>query len=129
MMSTTVDHRHNAIDAVLSNPLGRLEVLIEQEMGALRNASAAELKEFNNRKAQVLMELDRAVSTNQGQEPSAEMKTRLFSVREKLDANGRFLKRHLDAVHEVIDMISDRMRQADSDGTYTNGIRKPKDLP
>ena len=44
-------------------------------------------------------------------------------------ANGRFLKRHLDAVHEVIDMISDNLRAAESDGTYTNGIRKPKGQP
>lgn len=129
MMGTMVEPRHSVLDAVLSNPLGRLETLIDQEMASLRHANAAELKEFNNRKAQVLMELDRAAVANKGHEPSAEMKVRLLNVREKLENNGRFLKQHLDAVHEVIEMISENLRAADSDGTYTNGIRKPKDLP
>lgn len=129
MMTMTADHASRQFDGILSNPIGRLEVLIDQETAALRSANAGELKDFNNRKAQVLMELDRALSTNHGQEPSPEMKAKLRDLREKLDTNSKLLKRHLDAVHEVVVMISDNLREADSDGTYTNGIRRGKEQP
>lgn len=126
-MMTTAEDRNGQIDAVLGGAVGRLEMLIDQETAALRHASVNDLKDFNNRKAQVLVELDRVMGTTAGQPPSAEMKARLGNLRDKLAINRKTLKMHLDAVQEVAVMLSDQLRNADSDGTYTNGIRKSKD--
>lgn len=122
----TVEDGKGQLDLAIVYAVGRLEVLIDQETAALRYASASDLKEFNNRKAQVLVELDRAVTANSGHLPSAEMKRRLSGLREKLEVNRKTLKMHLDAVQEVAVMLADRIRDAESDGTYTNGIRKEK---
>lgn len=125
MMMMTVDD--GQVDRALGNAVGRLELLIDQETSALRHASVNDLRDFNNRKAQVLVELDRVLATTAGQPPSPAMKVRLGSLREKLAVNRKTLKMHLDAVQEVAVMLSDQLRNADSDGTYTNGIRKSKD--
>lgn len=126
MMMMTGEDRSGQLDRVLVGAVGRLEILIDQEVSALRHASVGELKDLNNRKAQVLVELDRAVSANSGQSPSTEMKQRLGLLRGKLEINRKTLKMHLDAVHEVAAMLSDHVRDEDSDGTYTNGIRRPR---
>jgi hypothetical protein len=127
MMMMSVENHTGQVDRILGNAVGRLEVLIDQETAALRHASVNDLKDFNNRKAQVLVELDRAVSTTSGQLPSDEMRARLGALRDKLAVNRRKLKMHLDAVQEVASMLSDQLRDADSDGTYTNGIRKTRE--
>jgi hypothetical protein len=127
MMMMTVDDRNGQVDRALGNAVGRLELLIDQETSALRHASVNDLRDFNNRKAQVLVELDRVLATTAGQPPSPAMKERLGSLREKLAVNRKTLKMHLDAVQEVAVMLSDQLRNAASDGTYTNGIRKSKD--
>lgn len=129
MMTMTANDRSGQFDFVLSGAVSRLETLIDQETAALRHASVTELKEFNYRKAQVLVEIDRAVSANAGLPPSPEMKARLGTLRGKLDANRRTLKMHLDAVQEVVVMVTDNIRNAESDGTYTNGIRKDGKAP
>jgi hypothetical protein len=123
-MMTAADDRTGQFDFVLGGAVNRLEVLIDQETAALRHATVNELKEFNNRKAQVLVELDRTFNANSDIVPSPEMKARLSTLRGKLDANRKTLKMHLDAVQEVVGMVADHIRNAESDGTYTNGIRK-----
>jgi hypothetical protein len=129
MMMMTVENRSGHVDHILGNAVGRLELLIDQETASLRHATVSDLREFNNRKAQVLVELDRVVSANLGQPPSPAMKERLGALRDKLAVNRKTLKLHLDAVQEVASMLSDQIRDAESDGTYTNGIRKGKDRP
>ncbi len=127
MTMMTIDDRNGQVDRVLGNAVGRLELLIDQETAALRHATVGDLKDFNNRKAQVLVELDRVMSANLGEAPSPTMRARLGALREKLAVNRKTLKMHLDAVQEVASMLSDQIRDADSDGTYTNGIRKSKE--
>lgn len=122
----TMTEQGGRLDAIVGSAVERLELLIGEETAALRHASIADLKGFNNRKAQVLMELDRAVTSGDGATPSPQMRQRLVSLREKLDVNRRKLKIHLEAVQEVAGMIADQIRDADSDGTYTHGIRKGK---
>lgn len=128
MMMMTFENRNGQLDHILGHAVGRLELLIDQETAALRHATVSDLKDFNNRKAQVLVELDRVVSANSGRPPSPAMSARLGTLRDKLAVNRKTLKMHLDAVQEVASMLSDQILDADSDGTYTNGIRKTRDL-
>lgn len=124
MLAMTMHDRSGQLDLILSSAVDRLELLIDQETAALRHASAIDLKNFNNRKSQVLMELDRAMATSGGAMPSAPMKQRLGKLRDKLALNRSKLKMHLEAVQEVASMLADQIRDADSDGTYTYGIRR-----
>lgn len=116
------------MNGALGQAVGRLEVLLDQEMAALRHASVEDLRDFNNRKAQAFVELNRAVGGLAGQAPSADLRARLSSLRQKLDVNRRTLKMHLDAVQEVAGMLADQIRDAESDGTYSYGIRKGANL-
>jgi hypothetical protein len=124
MTTITGDDRSAVFDGALGHALSRLELLIEQETSALRHASVDDLRDFNNRKAQAFVELNRAMGSVAGQAPSPDMSLRLTALREKLETNRRKLKMHLDAVQEVAGMLADQIRNADSDGTYSYGIRK-----
>jgi hypothetical protein len=123
LLAMAMTEQGGRLDAIVGSAVERLELLIDEETAALRHASTADLKAFNNRKAQVLMELDRAVTSGNGATPSPQMRQRLVALRGKLDANRNKLKIHLDAVQEVAGMLADQIRDADSDGTYTHGIR------
>lgn len=125
----TADNRPGQLDFALGHAVERLELLVEEETAALRKATADDLRSFNNRKAQVLVELDRATKSHAGLEPSEAMKARLGGLRQKLDLNRKTLKMHLDAVQEVALMLADQIRDSESDGTYTNGIRRNGNMP
>lgn len=116
--------RGGQLDRILGSAVDRLELLIDQETAALRHATVIELKDFNNRKSQVLMELDRALVNSGGATPSAMMKERLGQLKGKLEVNRSKLKVHLEAVQELAGMLADQIRDQDSDGTYTHGIRR-----
>ena len=97
----------------------RLEDALDQETAALRSRAATDLREFNNRKSQGLLELSRSVRHFQGAPPSNAVLARLASLREKLDVNKAVLKMHLEAVREVTTVMADAIRDAESDGTYS----------
>jgi len=124
MTVMTADDRSAVTDGALGQAVGRLETLLDQEMAALRHASVEDLRDFNNRKAQAFVELNRAVGGLAGQVLSPQLRARLAALRQQLDVNRRTLKMHLDAVQEVAGMLADQIRNADSDGTYSYGIRK-----
>ena len=103
--------------------IARLEDVLDQETTALRARGAIDLKSFNNRKSHGLLDLSRALRVYEGTEPDALLRARLSGLRQKLEENRRVLKIHLDAVRENAAVIADAIREAESDGTYTAGIR------
>lgn len=127
MTTMTADDRSAMADGPLGHAVARLEQLIEQETAALRHASIDDLRDFNNRKAQAFVELDRAMAPRPAVSP--DMRARLAALRQKLDVNRRALKMHLDAVQEVAGMLADQIRNAESDGTYSYGIRRNEARP
>jgi hypothetical protein len=50
------------------------------------------------------------------------MFARLAGLRAKLDANRAVLKLHLEAVREIANIMSDAIRDAESDGTYSPAV-------
>jgi hypothetical protein len=116
-------------NVILENAVRRLEETVEQETAALRSRTPIDLNEYNNRKSQGLLELDRALRMLGESQPSEEMKGALRSLRDKLDLNREVLKTHLDAVREVAGLIAESIRNADSDGTYTFPFRSKGQAP
>jgi hypothetical protein len=106
----------------LERAIERLGEVVDQETAALRNRVAVDLADFNNRKSQGLLDLNRALRAHDGLARDKAALERLAGLRAKLDANRAALKTHLDAVREVATVLSDAIRDAESDGTYSPGM-------
>jgi hypothetical protein len=113
-----------AASSAFEKCIERLQAVVEQETAALKRRTTADLREFNNRKSQGLLELSRSLRLFQGAPPSNAVLERLAGLREKLDANKAVLKMHLDAVREVSTVMAEAIRDADSDGTYSPSVRE-----
>lgn len=109
--------------SLVEGAIERLEEAVEQETAALQNRTGLDLREFNDRKSQGLLELTRAMRHIEGGAPEPALVHRLAGLRTKLEINSAALKMHLDAVREVSTVMADAMREAESDGTYSRSIR------
>lgn len=109
--------------AALERCLARLEDVVEEETTALKCHRAVDLREFNNRKSQGLLDLSRCLRLFQGTGPSKAMIARLAGLRTRLDANCAVLKLHLEAVREISSVMTDAIRDAEWDGTYAPSLR------
>lgn len=118
-----------AVSAILDKAVRRLEETVELETEALRNRLPVDLNEFNNRKNQGLLELDRALQLLGGAPPSEAALAALRRLHKKLDVNREVLKMHLEAVREVAAIIAEAMRSADHDGTYSLSFRSKGQAP
>ena len=101
----------------------KAHTVVEAETEALREQGTADLRAFEFRKSQALLELARASRTllapgGDGARDVA-VATELRRLRAALDASRQVLALHLDAVREIAGMISQAMLEADSDGTYS----------
>lgn len=103
----------------------RLEEIIDQETEALKTREPVDLKSFNDRKSQALLELTRLLRQVQGGSGSPALMTRMDALKEKLEINRAMLKMHLEAVREIADTVSEAIRNAESDGTYSPNVRAP----
>jgi hypothetical protein len=112
----------SAMLGLVESAIERLEEAVEQETAALQSRTTLDLKEFNDRKSRGLLELTRAMRLIDGMAPDARLITRLASLRTKLDTNSAVLRLHLDAVREISSAMTEAMRAADSDGTYSRPL-------
>lgn len=106
---------------LLEVSIQRLEEIVEQETAALQTRQAINLKEFNDRKSQALLELTRSLRSlgAGGHPPSPTLAARVGSLKAKLATNQAVLKIHLEAVREISTTLADAIRHAESDGTYS----------
>ena len=102
-----------AASSAFERCIERLEDVVDQETAALKSRAAADLREFNNRKSQGLLELSRSLRYFQAAPPSNAVLARLAGLREKLDTNQAVLKLHLEAVREVSTIMADAIRDAE----------------
>jgi hypothetical protein len=100
-----------------------LGAIVDQETEALRARAVIDLAQFNNRKNQGLLELNRALRALDSGAPNPSIASRLASLRVKLDVNRALLKTHLEAVREVAGVVADAIKDSESDGTYSPSIR------
>lgn len=118
-----VDMRARVPVAPLIEPsIMRLEEVIDQETEALRSRKSVDLKGFNDRKGQALLELTRLLRHVQGGAGNPQLQARMASVRAKLEVNRALIKMHLEAVREIAETLSDAIRNAESDGTYSHTV-------
>ncbi|WP_146177412.1 flagellar protein FlgN [Breoghania corrubedonensis] len=89
------------------------------ETRALRKRAGVDLRDFERRKSQALLDLTRA-GRNLGEGPAdAALVEHLRKLRASLDDNMKLLSTHLRAVREISELISRSLIEAESDGTYS----------
>jgi hypothetical protein len=97
--------------------------VIDQETAALQTRGGASTSGLQRPQSLGLLELTRAMRHIEGTAPDQALQPRLTRLRNKLEINRAALKMHLDAVREISTILSDAMRNAESDGTYSPSIR------
>lgn len=107
---------------MLETLIQRLEEVVEQETAALRAGGSVDLKAFNDRKSQALLELTRWMRNMSNVGAAPDLAGRIASLKEKLAVNQAVLNLHLEAVREISTSMSDAIQQSESDGTYTQAI-------
>ena len=123
------DDKGTTVLSLVEKALERLEEVVDQETAALQARLAVDLKEFNDRKGRGLLELTRAMRHIEGAVPDQAALARFSRLRAKLELNRAALKLHLDAVREISTVVADAMRNADSDGTYSQSAAGYGTLP
>lgn len=107
---------------MLEISLQRLEEVVDQETAALKSGQRIDLKAYNDRKSQALLELSRWLRNMPNLGANPELAARVGGLKEKLAANQAALKLHLEAVQEISASLTDAIQQSESDGTYTQAI-------
>jgi hypothetical protein len=112
----------DASRALVIAVIERIEGYLDEETAALENSREFDFKASNDRKSQGLVDLNQALRRLPQAQLNADLKDRLEAFRQKLAVNLRIIRLHLDAVKELASILSDAIRDAESDGTYTRSI-------
>ena len=109
-------------DPVRSTPLlvavKRAIEAVRDETRALQADPTTDLKTFEYGKSQALLDLMRARALVPPAAYSDDLKAELGAFKQALDENVRLLQLHMNAVSEVVQLMSRTMIDYDSDGTY-----------
>nr|WP_321454767.1 hypothetical protein [uncultured Cohaesibacter sp.] len=96
--------------------------VVTKETRALKEGQKADLRSFSDEKSRVLLALSRLTAGRNIESFSSAATSELLVLRKLLAENHSVLKRHLDAVREITELLSKAMLEAESDGTYAAGI-------
>lgn len=110
-----------ALTALIAAIRRALDV-VEAETLTLRDNASADLKTFEHRKSQVLLDLERARQAVPAYALTEDIKELLERLRLALQDNMTLLFRHLSAVKEISDLVAQSMLDAESDGTYARPL-------
>lgn len=103
----------------IDNVIGRLGDLIREETAALRAGAHGDIAGLSARKTRIAFELGRAIDIHGAAAVDAATAAELAELHEMLEANRSVLKLHITAVREVASIITEALREAEWDGTYT----------
>jgi hypothetical protein len=105
----------------LDEALDRMAATLAQETALLRENRVVELTDFNHRKRQGLLEINRLLRNFAPGDVERVAPARICRLAALLDDNQRMLAHHLRAVEEIANLVARAMQEADSDGTYGRG--------
>lgn len=125
----TPQERGDLALGIIEAAVNRLADILDEETAALRAHTPIDLKASNDRKSLGLIELNRVLRLLESKKPEPLALKVLERLNSKLDANRHFLKLHMEAVREVAAIISQTIREAESDGTYSSAFRSKGSTP
>lgn len=97
----------------------RLEEIVDAETVALAEHRVMDLAVYTRKKSQLLLEVTRLTRMMNLPSADAQLHDRLQSLRSSLDLNRNTLDLHLRAANQLTEVISEAVRAAESDGTYS----------
>ncbi len=102
--------------------------VLEEEKAQIKRPESADFGALVARKSHLALELGRLMQVAQGQVPTEPVRQKVQKLALDLAANERLLRRHMDAVYEISNLIGDAIEQSTADGTYSSEIarRGPK---
>lgn len=112
----TVQDLHST--APLAMAIRRALDIVTAETLALRDNPATDLRAFEYRKSQALLDLTRARQALPPEALDEDIEDLLRQLKLALDDNMTLLSRHLSAVGEIAEILADAILEAESDGTY-----------
>ncbi|WP_313614056.1 hypothetical protein [Agrobacterium sp.] len=112
MEAMSNDHRIQSV-------LGRLETIIDNENEKIGKDPKFDLKVSNAHKSRCLYELTMLFRDTPHEEIASGYISQVRGIKEKLAVNARRVEAHLNAVRAVADLLKNAIREADTDGTYS----------
>jgi uncharacterized protein YcbK (DUF882 family) len=109
------------VQVAFSDVIARMESLIDQETLLLRENRAVQLAEFNTRKQQGLLELNRILRNFSHVDLKRVDREGVTRLVRKLEENRQVLENHLRAMDEISSLVSRVLQEVESDGTYGRG--------
>lgn len=110
------------LDRAIGQIADRMEAVLEDERAILSGASTGSLDAIVSRKNHLAVELTRLIGYAATADSNPGVRERLNQLRAELELNERLLRRHMDAIKEVIDIVAKTMNQSTDDGTYSSAI-------
>ncbi len=108
-----------AVQMQLASALVRLSALLDEETAALQENRKVDHNAFASRKDMIAFELGAMARMASVIAPDEDLRLAFQDLSGKLDQNRRLLQTHIGASRHIAKMLSDVMRAAESDGTYS----------
>lgn len=106
------------VQTAFADVIARVEAVVDQETALLRENRAVQLAEFNMRKQQALLELNRVLRNVSQVDLKRLERDSVARLVRKLEENRQLLAHHLRAMDEISALVSRALQEAESDGTY-----------
>jgi hypothetical protein len=106
--------------AMILPAIERINLALEEESQAIARRGPVDYDAFNRRKSQGLLELNRLAPSVAGQRLGPVLAAALGDLQTRLETNRRLLSTQLTAARAVSNIITQAIRDSQSDGTYSD---------
>lgn len=103
----------------IKSVLGRLETIIDAENEKIGKDPKFDLKVSNAHKSRCLYELTMMFRDTPLEDLASGYLSQFRGIKAKLAINARRVEAHLNAVRAVADLLKNAIKEADTDGTYS----------
>lgn len=120
VLNVAADGRLQSPAAMILPVVERIIQALDEENDAIARRGPIDYDAFNRRKSQGLLELNRLTPSLDGLRLGPALAAALGDLQTRLETNRRLLGAQLTAARAVSDIITQAIRDAQSDGTYTD---------
>ena len=112
--------RPQSTAAMILPVVDRINQVLDEENEAIARRGSIDYDAFNHRKSQGLLELNRLTPSLAGLRLGPALAGALGDLQTRLETNRRLLSTQLTAARAVSDIITQAIRDSQSDGTYSD---------